>query len=500
MMGLPIIVVFGFAANEGGTPVSVDHRRQLFLDDRLIASMRDVTREIHPAQKHPANPVLWPTEPWEGKVAVIYGSVIEDGGRYRMWYHGGAGVSYAVSDDGIKWTKPLMGLVKVDGKETNTLIRRDAEPGQLNAIPHFYEIFGVHKDPRDPDPSRRYKMGYLSLIRGYKGPRQDIFHRGQRRGLGVAGSADGLHWKVLDSWATEAICDGDTHWLFDPARKKYVLYGRTKFIAPEVKKAWAGNDWVKRFFWGRSVARVESADFVKWNITDPGKAPVVMTVDTKDRPGTEVYSMLVFPYESVYIGLVQTFHNRPDACHLDIQLAVSHDSVHFTRVCDSAGKRVTFIPCGPVGSWDRYNNSLANNPPIAVGDELRFYYGGRTYRHSPYKGKDRGEPGGGIGLATIKRDRFCSLAASFVGGQVVTKPLKPCGKTLHLNAKSDFGQILVEVLDKAGKVAATSKPIRADGVDIPVEWKDGGLGAGDTAVTLRITLRNARLFALWCTE
>jgi len=37
-----------------------------------------------------------------------------------------------------------------------------------------------------------------------------------------------------------------------------------------------------------------------------------MTADTEDEPGTEVYSILVFPYESVYIGLVQAFHNRPD--------------------------------------------------------------------------------------------------------------------------------------------------------------------------------------------
>jgi len=500
MLGFPFIAAFCLAANAAAGPIRLNEKRRLFLDDHLVASMTNVTREIHPARKHPANPVVWPTEPWEGTTAVIYGSVIHEYGKFRMWYHGGVGVSYATSDDGIKWAKPLMGLVKVDGKETNVLIKRGAEAGAFNYLPHFYEIFGVHKDPRDPDPSRRYKMGYLSIIRGYKGPREDIYHRGQRRGLGVAASADGLHWKLVDSWATEAICDGDTHWLFDPTRDKYILYGRTKFVAPDVAKANAKNDWAKRYFWGRSVARVESPDFLKWDITDPGKAPVVMTVDTTDPPGTEVYSMLVFPYESVYIGLVQTFHNQPDACHLDIQLAVSHDSVHFARVADSAGKRVTFIPCGPVGSWDRFNNSLANNPPIPIGDELRFYYGGRTYRHSPYQGKDKGEPGGGIGLATIVRDRFVSLAAPFEGGQIVTKPLKLAGKTLHLNAKSDFGQIIVEALDKAGKAIATSSAIRADAVDIPVEWTEAGQDPTAAPVSLRITLKNARLFALWCTD
>ena len=208
--------------------------------------------------------------------------------------------------------------------------------------------------------------------------------------------------------------------------------------------------------------------------------------------------MLVFPYESVYIGLVQMFCNRPGAIHLDIQLAVSRDGVRFTRVCDGDGRRVAFIPCGGIGEWDRFNNSIANNPPLVVGDELRFYYGGRTYRHGPYEGNDRGEAGGGIGLATLRRDRFASLAASFDGGQIVTKPLTLFGRTIHLNAKSNFGRIVIEVLDKDGKVVAESNPIRADGVDIPVAWAKGELKPGHDPLSLRITLSNARLFALWC--
>ena len=133
-------------------------------------------------------------------------------------------------------------------------------------------------------------MGFLSIQRDYRGPREDPFHRGQRRGLGVATSADGIHWQLADNWATEAICDGGTHWMWDPKSSKYLLYGRTKHVAPEVTKAWGENDWVRRYFWGRAVARVESADFLQWDITDPGAAPVVMAADADDPPGTEIYS------------------------------------------------------------------------------------------------------------------------------------------------------------------------------------------------------------------
>ena len=474
-------------------PIVLDGRKQLFLDDYLIQSSRNVTRQIHPARKHPANPVLRPSEPWEGDVTIVYGSVLHEGNKYRMWYYATGGIAYAQSDDGIRWTKPRLGIIAVDGQDTNLVVRRDTDK-QQGTIPHFYEIFGVLRDDRDPDPARRYKMGFLSIKRGYDGPNRDPFHGSQRRGLGVAASPDGIHWKLLNNWATDAICDGDTHWMFDPTRQKYVLYGRTKHAPPDVLQAWKGNEWAKRHYWGRAVARVESADFLNWNITQPAKAPVVMTPDVDDPPGTEIYSMLVFPYGAVYIGLVQVFHNQPDACYLDVQLAVSHDSIHFERV----GDRRAFIPVGPVGSWDRFNQSVATNAPIAVADELRFYYGGRTYRHSPYRGPDPGTHTGGVGIAAIRRDRFVSLGASFDGGQIVTRPLELKGKCLHLNTKSDFGEAVVEIIDADGGVLARSNPISADASDVPVQWEEGNLQGLSGPVVLRITLRNALLFAIWC--
>ncbi len=350
----------------------------------------------------------------------------------------------------------------------------------------------MFKDERDPDPARRYKMGALSIHRGYEGPREDPFHGGQRRGLGVAASPDGLRWTSIEPWATEAICDGASHWMYDTAKEQYVLYGRTKHVAPEVVEAWAGDAYAAKHYWGRAVASTTSPDFLHWAHTDPATAPVVMAADAQDPPGTEIYGMAVFPYESVHIGLVQRFHNRPGDVFLDIQLAVSRDAVHFTRV----EPRTPFIPCGPVGSWDRFNNSVANNPPIAVGDELRFYYSGRMYRHSPYDGPDKGVPGGGIGMAGIPRDRFVSLGASFDGGALTTKPLRIAGETLHLNADAGFGTISVEALDDEGNVVGRAEPVRRDGLAIPVRWAEGGLRNGDTA-RLRVTLENALLYALW---
>jgi hypothetical protein len=69
---------------------------------------------------------------------------------------------------------------------------------------------------------------------------------------------------------------------------------------------------------------------------------------------------------------------------------------------------------------------------------------------------------------------------------------------LHINAKSDFGEILIEVLDAKGHWIATSKPVRRDGLDIPAAWESGTKWENPTQqVALRISLKKAHLFAVW---
>lgn len=476
-------------------PITVGATRQLFLDDYVIASQQNVSRQIHPARKHAANPVLEPTEPWEGDSAILYGSVIRDGDKYRMWYYAGGNVAYAESADGLQWRKPGLGVIAQQGRDTNLVVARGNGERSQGTLPYLLENFGVFRDDRDADPTGRYKMGYLSLQRDYTGPKPSPFHPGQRRGLGVAVSPDGIHWRLYESWATQATCDGATHWMYDPVSRRYLLYGRTKFASPEVLAAVADKPWLH--FWGRSVIRAESKpdDFLHWEQVEPNSGELVLTSDLQDPPGSEIYSMMVFPYEGVYIGLVQMFHKDRDTCRLELQLAVSRDTRHFTRV----GDRAPFIPVGPQGSWDQYNNSIATGPPLEVGNELRFYYGGRSAPHSPYKAAGAVNRGC-IGLATIPRDRFASLSAGEQPGQIVTRPLRLDGNVLHLNANAHAGRVAIEMLDAGGNVVARSRPITCDANDIAVQWESGGLEVNASPVTLRIQMQQAELFALWCSR
>ena len=364
--------------SSGGAPIELGSRKQIFLDDYLIALKTNVALRIHPAEKSRDNPVIRQTEPWEDAFNIVYGSVLRDGDKYKAWYKSGPGVSYAESDDGIQWVKPPLDLVTVNGvKTTSSLSRARTDITARTRSLTITKPFGVIRI-RLGKPMLRAatRMGYLSIDWEYKGPREGRFREGQRRGLGVAGSPDGIHWKLIDSFATEAICDGATHWMFDPVRGKTVLFGRTLKTPPEIEAAWSKYDWYKAWYSGRAVGRIESPDFVKWNVTAPMAAPVIMTADLQDRPGTEIYSLMVFPYESVYIGLVQVFL-PPDACAR--YSAVSRDGEHFTR-WRSRGVH----PNGPVGADAQ---SSAGQQSAVTGDEVRFTTAGGLTGMPPTKAR-----------------------------------------------------------------------------------------------------------------
>ena len=472
-------------------------RRILFLDDWVIESSANVCRRIEPLRKQAANPLIVPDRPWEGCQALLYGSVLRDGatGRYRIWYLTGIGLGdtdhqamgYAESDDGLVWSKPLMDAVCRDGQPTNLVIRRG------DWLPHhfFFEPFGVLDDPADPDPQRRFKFLYLSLE--FNSPKAwNPKIKGSRRGVGCAVSPDGLRWTPESDWTSEAIID-ISQALYDPALREFMLYGRDHVILPEIERAWGGFPWFKANYWGRVVVRLTSPDLRRWS-----EPQLVMAADKDDPPGSDVYTMSVFPYEGLYIGMVQRYINNPDDPErdgtLDYQYAVSHDGIRFERV----GDRAPCLALGGVGAWDRFNQSIANRP-VRVGDELRFYYSGRTCRHTPAAARSRetGPHWGAIGLATTPRDRFAALTAGFDGGTVVTKPFPAPAGGLRVNLCAPAGRVGVEVLDEqAQPIQGLSAEVRGDALDACVPLPADRLAAvAGRRVRLRFSLANARLYS-----
>ena len=83
----------------------------------------------------------------------------------------------------------------------------------------------------------------------------------------------------------------------------------------------------------------------------------------------------------------------------------------------------------------------------------------------------------------------------------MTKSFRFTGSTLKLNAKADFGEVAVEVLDEKGTVVPGFKrekcePMHADNLEHAIRWKGASLGdLQGKPVRLRFYLVNARLFS-----
>ena len=216
-----------------------------------------------------------------------------------------------------------------------------------------------------------------------------------------------------------------------------------------------------------------------------------MGADLEDPPSTMIYSMNVFPYEGLYLGLVQRYISRLDTSTIDIQLAISRDGIHFERPF-----REPLFPLGEVGSWDRFILHNMSGPPVVEGEELRFYYGGRTSRHGP-NNMDDAKPGGAIGLATLLKDRFVAVEASFDGGTLTTKPLKFEGSDFRLNCNAAFGRVEVRLLDSSGVVIsgyeATIEGV--DSIDQRVNFENPLNAVRANPVQVEFTLFNAQLYS-----
>lgn len=487
------ICLFAIGASEAEDVISIGHHRQMFIDDYLIEETDNITRRLCPVNKHPDNPVVRPDRSWERQLAVPQGSVIydEEDQIFKMWYttnvqsrgegatfNKGKGLAYAISEDGVDWKKPELEIVLEEGRRTNQVI------GPME-FGYMYQPYFVIKDKSETDPKRRYKMAFLSIQRNVA-DRETSSHPGTRRGTGIAFSPDGLHWTKAKDFASDELID-ISHFMIDPYHDdEFVIYGRTLQVSPEIREAWQHFDWFERAYGGRAVIRSTSLDFLHWE-----PAEFIMGPDLKDPPSTEIYSMNVFPYQGIYLGLVQRYLSRLDTSTIDIQLAISRDGIHFERPF-----REALFPLGAVGTWDRFILHNMSGPPLIRGDELRFYYGGRTSRHRPNTMADA-KPGGAIGLATVLKDRFVAVEASFDGGSLTTKPLRFDGAAFKVNCNTSFGALGIRILDEG------SHPIEGyettiegvDAVEHPVNFGQPISELSTQPIRIEFTLSNAQLYS-----
>lgn len=448
---------------------------QLFIDfERInnahpsgrLKQTRGVHRAFHQADHHP-HPILRAEAPWEQRgftTSVIYD---EDERLFKMWYltglEDGRNITcYAESKDGINWQRPDLHLHEYAGSSANNIV---IPPDYHEGKAHWESVL---KDPLDPDPARRYKaLGWSSL--DWDGPLSGIY---------TTVSPDGFHWTpspepVFRFHPRPGTDDlgpvGDAHCLMiDTLRNCYVA-----FLRHLPHRALSVSD-----------------DFVHW--TPP--ETFLWTLHWAD----EFYSNTGFVYGDQYLGLLSVFDLRAERHDMNCWLISSRDCRRWER-CPS---EQPFLACGGVGEWNRFICHNGGSPPIRVGDRLYFYYRGAARRHGPYDGVDDGRTPICVGLATLRVDGFASLNASFDGGEVTTTPWEMDGGELRLNAKCDYGEIRVELLDAEGRPLPGYSledciPVCADGTDLPVRWRQRANlpPANGKPVRLCFHLKNARLYS-----
>jgi hypothetical protein len=454
-------------------PRRIGNRRQLFLDDWMIESSENLRREPGKPVKHPANPVLRPSMPWDAARVDLYGNAVWDSRakllrlfyNCQSWPRAVAGsdkpvktvqLCYAESSDrGLSWRKPLFGTVPFDGvPETNIVYR----PRYMNLAGPF-----VLFDERDPDPGRRYKLftsDYGDAPAKAPAPPP---------GIDVAFSPDGVHWRPSSlNPVLPLLSDTAQSVVWDARIGRYVAFVRMR----------------PRGF-GRAVGRSESADFEHWS-------PPELVFATRRH---EFYAMGVTSYEGLYIGTPWIIYNdKKDPALappiMEAELGFSRDGWTWTRLFPGS----PFLGVGAPGSPDEKQIRMSSSLIVLDDRVLCLYAMSRDVHVSDMRVE--------VGLATLRLDGFASMTAGETEGTLVTKPFVVEGTRLEINADASAGEAAIEVLDARGRPipgyeARHCRGIRGDGLRLSVAWDSHHEFARlrGKVVRLRFVLRRARLYS-----
>jgi len=493
----------GWAAEDA---INIGGRRELFVDDAMVSTISGGLRMVlhRPERKEI---VLETDRPWEGN-ASGYQSVMFSDGKYRMYYRGGHydknfGVSdttrtshpwvlcYAESEDGIRWTRPNLGLCAYNGSKENNIVLDARLVGKIAGDPAHTSVF-YDANPACPG-DQRYKV----VINGKGGTGRF------GAALYVLGSGDGLRFRILDTTpcATDGAFDSQNLIFWDPVARTYRAYYRNFRNGIRDIMTSSSTD-ILHFPPGKQVVRQQGKDYALYtNQMQPYyRAPHIILgfpMRYYDR-GTDAWG---WPAMSALPGVENrkmrsAKSNRYGTAVTDGMLLASRDG-ETVRLWEEA-----FMRPGPrqKESWTYGDNFIFWGLVETVshlGDapnEISFYSTEGYWQGNSTKFR----------RSTLRLDGFVSAQAPATGGELITKPLIFAGAALSINFETGGpGELKVEIqnLDGSpvpGYALADCFPIFGDHIDFPVSWKGKGTDVSTLAgkpVRIRFALKDADLYA-----
>ena len=501
--------------------------KQLFVDDDVVASVRNVTRRQHTPRKHPSNPLISNDQPWETTAyfrTSAFNVVWDPADRlFKCWYEdvlsyfgvkGGVGltdarVCYAQSEDGLNWEKPSLGKHYLDGQDTNVVF--DLAPDGRARTPT------IVLDEHEEDPARRFKMMYVHYIKrpgppeglradAHSFPVQGLYGVG----LSIAYSQNGIDWTPFEGNPVIPYWAGDVEILtYDPIDEKYVLYGRARKWTSAPRPGFGGEGirvWPSKpeGVWNtrRCVYRVESKDCANWS--EPVMAFEAGEADNLDDG---LYGFVPWRVDEMHLGILNVLHQVDNV--MEMYLLYGRDGSEWKRFPEHR----PLIPRGPTGSYDHLGVETPTQP-LVVGDEMWIYYGGTNVHHDYWiSGQAEGidlpevhdpalsENGHHLCLATLRLDGWVSLEATVREGLVETKPLFSTASRLFINARCEpDGYVEVEMADTWGNAwegyaRQDCQTFTGDSVRHQVTWSGHEtVNEEPFGVKLKFFLRKAELY------
>ncbi len=483
--------------SEECSEIEISEGRQLLVDDYLIES-KTCERVWHEAVPYENNPILVPEteielDNNECPLAVPFNDGVwydPQDKCYKMYYHAGwfHGTALVVSDDGINWTRPDLGVVG----NTNLVI-----PPRPS-----YERDGclVWLDQHADKAEERWKMFLFNRDRA----------NDSKEIAELYTSEDGVHWDYREA---AGRCGDNSSFLYDPFRKKWVFSVRTGF--PESGRA--------RSYFARDKFIDEpwktNADAFSEIIAD---APVPWArIDCRDtfeeatQFNPQLYDLNAVAYESLMLGVFAVFHGpengdcEKQGCpkRIDLHFGFSRDGFYWSRPME----RVPFLRCTrEEGDWDRGYLHAAGGICLVFKDKLRFYYGawsGKSKLKPGEKGPSSGGAfamyaGGSTGFAEMRRDGFASLSTDDKG-EVVTKYLKSNKRYLFINAKAE--SLRIELLDRNDQVISEyssddAVSFSGDSTTQRIEWKNHSELPDCEGFKIRFVIEKGDLYSFWLTD